>query len=238
MLIVLLPGEKLGKNRSGRITIDNGLGSAGTRGGGSESVRMSIVKQTLTSSSTFFVGWAWVVFFRDLAAVSGQTALNVHHAALSDAPHTVGSLLTSDAVEAQKRDSLIAFAGALGGVLFFGPILSVGVLWLKSQLLAQFATLGAAAAATPHSTMTDVLRLQRATVRALARLGMIDRGRAARGRRPRPGEDSLGPAFPRANTAPAYRWTIDTQPAAPSSLSIPRSDACRALLPIGGRRGR
>ena len=211
VLIVLLPGEKLGKNRSGRITIDNGLGSAGTHGGGSESVRMSIVKQTLTSSSTFFVGWAWVVFFRDLAAVSGQTALNVHHAALSDAPHTVGSLLTSDAVEAQKRDSLIAFAGALGGVLFFGPILSVGVLWLKSQLLAQFATLGAAAAATPHSTMTDVLRLQRATVRAkLARLGMIEsRPRGAGGDDLSFYEDSLGPAFPRANTAPAaHRWTI------------------------------
>ena len=48
-LIVLLPGERLAQNRSGRISF-NGMESLDVTGG----ARMAIVKATLTTSSTFW----------------------------------------------------------------------------------------------------------------------------------------------------------------------------------------
>ena len=186
ILIVLLPGERLAHNHSGRISI---LGSAAKLSGGgsgaatsgaahgASTARMAIVKQTLTTSSTFFVGWAYVVFFRDLAAITGSTSLKLRQAFSGNFLDSLsggtafGLVKEEEAMELESQTDYTAFAGALGGVLFFGPILSIGVLSAKYALLARFAAMGASSAGPPRE---DMLRLQRATVRAkLARLGMI-----------------------------------------------------------------
>ena len=67
-LILLMPGNKLNQNTSGRLAFGNA---------NLDSTRMAIAKHYLSTSSTFFVGWAWVVFLRDLAAVSGQSVMHV-----------------------------------------------------------------------------------------------------------------------------------------------------------------
>jgi hypothetical protein len=165
VLIVLLPGERLNQNRSGRITISGSM----SRLLNGESARMAIVKQTLTTSSTFFVGWAFVVFFRDLAAVTGSTSIKI-----------------ASSLQIEGRTDYTSFLGALCGVLLFGPVLSFAVLSAKAALLDRFATFGAdgrdgrgtaaAASATFGEVREDMLRLQRAAVRArLARMGVIDR---------------------------------------------------------------
>ena len=182
VLIVLLPGERLAHNHSGRISI---LGSAAKLSEAAHSgatqdasnTRMAIVKQTLTTSSTFFVGWAYVVFFRDLAAITGSTSLKLRQAFSGNFLNSLsggtafGLVKEEEAIELESQTDYTAFAGALGGVLFFGPILSIGVLSAKYALLARFAAMGQSSAGPPRE---DMLRLQRATVRAkLARLGMI-----------------------------------------------------------------
>ena len=178
VLIVLLPGEKLNQNKSGRITISGSM----NRLINGESTRMAIVKQTLTTSSTFFVGWAWVVFFRDLAAVTGSTSLKVwYKAAVMN-----GDLLEDlSAHQLASRTDYTSFLGALGGVLLFGPVLSIAVLYAKSALLERFATFGTDGSNGPganfHEVREDVLRLQRAAVRArLARMGVLDRSVVSR----------------------------------------------------------
>ena len=60
------------QNTSGRLNL-------AAHGGAARNHRMDIAKHYLTTSSTFFVGWAWVAFLRDLAAVWGQSALNIYH---------------------------------------------------------------------------------------------------------------------------------------------------------------
>lgn len=180
-LIVLLPGERLAQNRSGRISF-NGMESLDVTGG----ARMAIVKATLTTSSTFFVGWSFVVFFRDLAAVTGQGAVQMSTGdvqGLKDVTDTVSIALSTavsttaavavavpDAqVVAEEEEDLVAFAGALGGVLFFGPVLSVAVLGAKHLLFAKLQAMSGDASIEEASR-----RLQRAAVRAkLARLGVL-----------------------------------------------------------------
>ena len=131
------------------------------------SARMAIVKQTLTTSSTFFVGWSFVVFFRDLAAVTGQGAVELRHAALL--PPLAAERAAAPADDAE-REGLVAFAGALGGVLLFGPLLSVAVLSAKHLLVAQLAAISSA---PPAAEEGSVRRGQRASARArLVRLGL------------------------------------------------------------------
>lgn len=123
----------------------------------------------LTSSSTFFVGWAWVVFLRDCAGASGQSVLRVYMASTVGASATTMGLV--DAERAQKvlhQTDEWAFAGALGGVLLFGPLLSVVVLTAKHRVLAAFAKL------SDKKTAKELIRMQRAVTRAkLARLGVL-----------------------------------------------------------------
>lgn len=177
VLICLLPGERLAQNRSGRIAIGRGGGLHGIAA--PESTRMAIVKLYLTSSSTFFVGWSYVVFFRDMAAAWGQSAFALRHAFSEDllafASHPFGLYAEEDAQALVREADLTAFAGALGGVLFFGPVLSVAVLYAKHALIQRLRSSTAHTATHTPPPARDMLRLQRATVRArLARLGVLD----------------------------------------------------------------
>ena len=52
------------QNTSGRLALAPNGGAAKQH-----SYRLDIAKHYLTTSSTFFVGWAWVAALRDLAAV-------------------------------------------------------------------------------------------------------------------------------------------------------------------------
>ena len=113
------------------------------------------------------------VFFRDVAAASGQSAFALTNALRKDLLAFNPFLLydEEDANALVRRAEFTAFVGALGGVLFFGPVLSVAVLYAKHALLSR---LRSSASYTPPP-QRDLLRLQRATVRAkLARLGVLD----------------------------------------------------------------
>ena len=189
VLIVLLPGEKLNFNRSGRISIEKSI----SRLKSGESARMAIFKQTLTTSSTFFVGWAYVVFFRDLAAVSGSTSIKLYEAfkgddLIDDVSAKYGMVDAQKVSDQAQHAAQRSFLGALGGVLLFGPVLSVAVLAAKSALLSRFAAMGSASGAAAgggaegtgisielSQSRQDVLRLERAAVRAkLSRMGMMN----------------------------------------------------------------
>ena len=140
---------------------------------------MAIAKHYLTSSSTFFVGWAWVVFLRDAAALVGQESLKlaVTHQVVSPTGGSGAGTATQGLARMVGLVSLdkalsefgdFAFTGALASVIAFGPMLSFCVIAAKSRLVRTFEKLSV------KQTPQEIMRLQRAAARArLARLGVM-----------------------------------------------------------------
>jgi hypothetical protein len=83
----------------------------------------------MVQAFSFFVGWSWVVVLRDLAAISGQTKLQPHgfDSALS--------FLGFESVQKVKEAEESSFVRALVGVIVFGPVLTVLLIWAKGIAL-------------------------------------------------------------------------------------------------------
>lgn len=111
--------------------------------GGQLSVEGAVEREDVESffmvnAASFFVGWSWVVVLRDVAAVSGQVAISRPDSMVSSIAHAFGL----ESAEAVRRSETRAFLRALVGVLFFGPVLSVVVVYAKGVALRAYGRVG------------------------------------------------------------------------------------------------
>ena len=76
--------------------------------------RFAVEAYFVTNALSFFAGWAWIVFLRDLSALVGQQAV------LRESQRSSVLGLTS-----LDRAEVSSFGGQLGSLLLFGPMLSL-----------------------------------------------------------------------------------------------------------------
>lgn len=84
------------------------------------------------NSMSFFVGWSWVIVLRDLLALSGQAAVPTSEVQVMG---RIAGLFGLESAEAVRDAEAQSFVRALAGVLLFGPVLSVLVVWGKGAAL-------------------------------------------------------------------------------------------------------
>ena len=93
----------------------------------------------MVNSASFFVGWSWIVVLRDLLALSGQVAVSdTRMSALGRVASFFGLEREKDVRDAET----MSFVRALAGVLLFGPVLSVLVVWAKGAALRAYGRAG------------------------------------------------------------------------------------------------
>jgi hypothetical protein len=100
--------------------------------------RDTVESYFMVNSASFFVGWAWVVTLRDLAAISGQVAVSRPDSMVD----SVASVFGLQSAEAVRHAETMSFVRALAGVFLLGPVLSVVVVQLKGAALRAYGDVG------------------------------------------------------------------------------------------------
>lgn len=112
-------------------------GAQGAHGASRRAVDRSFVESHfVVYSASFFVGWSWVVFLRDVAATTGQAKLRPPE---GDYLGTLAHLVGLETVETVRTAEFNAFIRSLIMLVVFGPVLTALTIYLKGVALRVYA---------------------------------------------------------------------------------------------------